>query len=292
MNSVQTHLEKIRSDAAECMLLSRLVADGKGQVFIKTAEHLNALALELEQTTKSVLPAAGVESVPGQFAGGLEECVAPSSIKDLQNQVRPRKMLTMLLLCLVVVGSVLGASSEKAREYWSFYLLRPTQKIPFASSEQTTQVVTALLSQEQAERKKIMEQLNELTARLDVLVTSLKNADPAREQIAERANNDLAVPEEKSGRSAAKGPGPSEGEKSATDENLAPARERASSTTPADAVLPESVDRVGAIANSKRAEATNRRAAAGPQGCTQFRSFDPVSQTYTTWDGRRRECRQ
>ena len=50
MNDIQTHLDKIRSDAAECVLLSNLVADGKGEVFARTAKHLSALALEIEKT--------------------------------------------------------------------------------------------------------------------------------------------------------------------------------------------------------------------------------------------------
>jgi hypothetical protein len=50
MKDIQTHLDKIRSDAAECHLLSNLVTDGKRAVFAKTAEHLNALALEVEKT--------------------------------------------------------------------------------------------------------------------------------------------------------------------------------------------------------------------------------------------------
>ena len=290
MNRAQTHLEKIRSDAAECMLLSRLVADGKGQVFIKTAEHLNALALELEKTLKGVDPAPGHESVPGRFAGGREEGAFPSNTGDLDQQARPRKILTWFLLFLTVTAGVLGASSQKAKEYWSSYTLGPTLQMPSASSEQTTQVVAALLSGDQADRKKILEQLNELTARVDILITSLKNANAPPEQIAERANDDLAVAEEKPRRAEAGGP-PGE-EKSAINENPAPAWESAPPTTQADSVRPESVDRVGAIANLKRAESTHRRAAAGPQGCTQFRSFNPASQTYTTLDGRQRECRQ
>ena len=45
MTDVRTQLDKIRSDAAECMLLSQLVPEGKGQVFVRTAGHLNELAV-------------------------------------------------------------------------------------------------------------------------------------------------------------------------------------------------------------------------------------------------------
>src|SRR5258708_33660800 len=50
MTDIQAHLDKIRSDAAECILLSSLATDGKREVFARTAEHLNALASEIEKT--------------------------------------------------------------------------------------------------------------------------------------------------------------------------------------------------------------------------------------------------
>ena len=64
MMDLQVHLNKIRSDAAECRLLSSLATDGKGEVFAKTAEHLNALASDLEKTiaTNSVIRAHGAKT--------------------------------------------------------------------------------------------------------------------------------------------------------------------------------------------------------------------------------------
>jgi hypothetical protein len=41
----------------------------------------------------------------------------------------------------------------------------------------------------------------------------------------------------------------------------------------------------------RRVENEIRRPAAGPRGCIHFRSYDPVSGTYRTFDGRRAECR-
>jgi hypothetical protein len=52
----------------------------------------------------------------------------------------------------------------------------------------------------------------------------------------------------------------------------------------------EPLDRVGTVSIPKRAEVDPGKPT-GPPGCTQFRSFDPVSGTYTTFDGRRRQCR-
>ena len=42
---------------------------------------------------------------------------------------------------------------------------------------------------------------------------------------------------------------------------------------------------------TKRAEQEPRERSVGPTGCTRFRSYDPVSGTYRSYDGRRRSCR-
>ena len=78
MKEIKTHLDKIRSDAAECLLLSNLVTDGKREVFAKTAEHLNALASEVEKTiaTNSADEGTRGESERIARAGGREEAVA------------------------------------------------------------------------------------------------------------------------------------------------------------------------------------------------------------------------
>src|SRR5258705_7497023 len=79
MNDIRTHLDKIRSDAAECVLLSNLVADGKGEVFARTAKHLSALALEIEKTiaTNSADKGTRGESVNMARAGDREEAGGP-----------------------------------------------------------------------------------------------------------------------------------------------------------------------------------------------------------------------
>jgi outer membrane biosynthesis protein TonB len=41
----------------------------------------------------------------------------------------------------------------------------------------------------------------------------------------------------------------------------------------------------------KRAERETRERAIGPPGCTHFRTYDPESGTYRTYDGHRRSCR-
>lgn len=50
MQDYQTHLEKLRKDAAECELISNLATDlQKRELFKKLAEHLAMLATEVER---------------------------------------------------------------------------------------------------------------------------------------------------------------------------------------------------------------------------------------------------
>ena len=49
MQDMLTHLEKLRTDAAECALIRDLATDiRKRELFAKLAEHLAALAEEVE----------------------------------------------------------------------------------------------------------------------------------------------------------------------------------------------------------------------------------------------------
>ncbi|MCC8939431.1 hypothetical protein H8A99_23870 [Bradyrhizobium sp. Arg68] len=50
MQDMLTHLEKLRADAAECALIRDLATDiKKRELFTKLAEHLSALAAEVEK---------------------------------------------------------------------------------------------------------------------------------------------------------------------------------------------------------------------------------------------------
>src|SRR5260370_36272091 len=104
MNDIQTHLDKIRSDAAECVLLSNLVADGKGEVFARTAKHLSALALEIEKTiaTNSADKGTRGESVNMARAGDLAEAGVPvidSATRHPASLTRPTDI--PVVLCTV-----------------------------------------------------------------------------------------------------------------------------------------------------------------------------------------------
>jgi hypothetical protein len=51
MKDVEAQLDRLRRDAEECALISRLASSHKKkELFARLADHLRALALELERT--------------------------------------------------------------------------------------------------------------------------------------------------------------------------------------------------------------------------------------------------
>ncbi len=293
MKDIQTHLDKIRSDAAECLLLSNLVTDGKREVFARTAEHLNALALEVEKTIAT-------NSADMARAGDREEAVATDiAAAHHQQAARPRRMLPWLLV--IVLGVVVGAffwANNPAKEYWSLSTLQSKHETSPAPQDETKQAIATLLSGEQAERKILMEQLGALAARVDNLARALDNLKTALAEIAGPSNKESVGAEEKPPTAETKPSAPEEkpvrGEENRTStlESSAAAKQSDGVPPATDSPLIEPVDRVGAIpVPPRRAELDPRKPTIGPPGCTQFRSFDPVSGTYTTLEGRRRQCR-
>jgi BA14K-like protein len=298
MTDIQTHLDKIRSDAAECLLLSNLFTDGKGEVFARTAEHLNALALEVGKT----MATNGADSAR---AGDREEAVATDVAAAHHRQAaRPRRMLPWLLLFLGVIAGAFFWANNPAKEYWSLSTLQSKHETSPAPQDETKQAIATLLSGEQAERKILVEQLGVLAARVDNLVTALTNLETALDNL-KTARAEIAGPSNKEPVGAEEKPPTAVTKPSAPEEKPVPKVESRTSTleSPAakqsDRVPPatnrpliEPVDRVGAIpVPPRRAELDPRKPTIGPSGCTQFRSFDPVSGTYVTLDGRRRQCR-
>ena len=286
MKEIQTRLAKIRSDAAECRLLSNLVTDEKREVFARTAEHLIDLALEVEKTIAT-------NSVGIARAGAREEAVATDAAHH-QQWARQRRMLPWLLV--VVLGGIVGAffwANNPAKEYWSLSTLQSKHETSPAPQDETKQAIAALLSGEQAERKILMEQLTALAARVDNLVTALDHLKTARVEIAEPSNKDSIGAEEKPPtKPLAPEEKPIHTEEDRTS-TLSPAAAKQSDRVPpaTNSPLIETIDRVGAIPVPPRRAVNPRKPTIGPAGCTQFRSFDPVSGTYTTLDGRRRQCR-
>ena len=299
MKDIQTLLDKIHSDAAECLLLSNLVTDGKGEVFARTAEHLNALALEVGTTiaTNSADKGTRGESEHMARAGDREEAVATDIAAAHHHQAaRPRRMLPWLLV--IVLGGIVGTffwANNPAKEYWSLSTLQSKHETSPAPQDETKQAIATLLSDERAERKILLEQLSALAARVDNLVTALDNLKTARAEIAGPSNKESVGAEEKPPTAETKPSAPEEKpvrrEENRTSTLESPAKQSEGVPPATNSPLIEPVDRVGAIPVSPRRAELNPREPTGPPGCTQFRSFDPVSGTYRTFEGRRRQCR-
>src|SRR5260370_29646169 len=125
MADIQAHLDKIRSDAAECLLVSTLVGDGKREVFAKTAQHLNALASEVEKTiaTNGADKGTRGESEHVARVGDPEAAIATNIAATHQPQAARRHRVVAWLL-VVVLGGIGGAffwDNNPAKNYWSLF---------------------------------------------------------------------------------------------------------------------------------------------------------------------------
>jgi hypothetical protein len=78
MQDMLEHLEKFRSDAAKCALISKLATNQeKKELFARLAEHLTALASKSVRSQR-----ATAHKGPGQSVGGLSHCARNPS-RDL-----------------------------------------------------------------------------------------------------------------------------------------------------------------------------------------------------------------
>jgi hypothetical protein len=90
---------------------------------------------------------------------------------------------------------------------------------------------------------------------------------------------------------------PAADEKPAAVEEKPAAVEEKPPTKQSEAAVPEinkpadNPVREAPIPLQKRAEQEPRERPVGPTGCRRFRTYDPVSGTYRSYDGRRRSCR-
>jgi hypothetical protein len=263
MNDIQAHLKKIRSDAAECLVLSSLANDGKREVFLRIAEHLNALALELERSTKSRMDGGGASK---------HEEIAAFNVPptDPKRTERPSRMLTWLLvLALAVIFGAAIWANNPTEKYRSFMMSKhdPT---PQDSSNQAA--IVLLISGEQAERKLLLDQVTALAVRLDDIASSLDSLKKGRAEAMEPQNTGSAGAESKL---------------PAAENAFPPSIEKPVASAEKEKPVASAENPVSTAESS----ASNQPDPVGPRGCTQFRSFDAKSGTYVTLDGRRRQCR-
>jgi hypothetical protein len=186
---MQDVLEKVRREAAECLLLSNVTTDEKRELFAKLAGHLSDLAFEFEKTT-ATNRAELVHAADRHPSAAKPEQMAGAS----QQQVpQPRRMLPWLLAIafVAIAGAVIG-TNHRAEQLSSVAAIqanpepsvatdrsKPEPSAAPEASDDTKQRVAALqqslndiqqaLKDLQEERKLLSEQLGTLAARLDNL---------------------------------------------------------------------------------------------------------------------------
>ena len=270
MTDIQAHLDKIRADAAECLLLSTLATNEKGEMFAKMAKHLNGLAFEVEKT----MATNGVNVIPA----------AHQAVAAATNVTASRIFPWLLVIVAVIAAGVVFWTNERVENYLSFFNVPSKHEAPPAQWADIEQAIAALLSDEQVERKAVRELLGAIAARVDNLEKALDDL--------KRARAETVVPSKESS-SAEEKPTATETKPSVPDVRESPAAARPSDSAPRTSGNPlvEPVERVGAIAAPAGAGLDQHGSSIGPPRCTHFRSYDMVSGTYTAFDGRRRPCR-
>lgn len=285
MKDMQAHARKIRSDAAECLVLSNLVTEERRHLFGRIAEHLNSLALEIE--TETVTGAPNEPSpAPDPHVNFPDQPVVPT---DQKQTVRSWRLLplSLLVVLIIIAGAVLWAVN---RAEFTFPSLLPKNR---AKSQASALDLSTLFSEERKERRIFGDQLSAIITRLDSLIKDLDDLKASQVGI--------AAPPTRGGQED-----PSLGKEAtppAAEETITRAETSGASSAPSAPALTkdpapsnnsppsgEASDQVGTISTA-RTEPDPRKLTIGPAGCTRFRSFDPVSGTYTTFDGRRRQCR-
>jgi hypothetical protein len=286
MKDMQAHAKKIRSDAAECLVLSNLVTEERRPLFGRIAEHLNSLALEIE--TEAV---NGISNNPGVLPNHQgtfpEEPPPPADHKRAASFWR--QLPWSLLVALITAAAVIWAVRVTGI---TFSNLPPSTASKF---ENSTHELTSLLSEERDRRKAYNDQVSALITRLDDLAKQLddlkraraENPAPSTEGGASQAGQSPGTRAQPPPVEAADIPA----ETSSTSPAIPAAAAAPKDLTPASASQSvEASDQVGTVSTT-RAESEPRKPTTGPAGCVHFHSFDPVSGTYTTFDGRRRQCR-
>ncbi len=192
-------LEKIRSDAAECLLLSSHTGNDRPQIFAKTAEHLNSLAREVEETL--VLGGRPPSSEPHAIVNDLTSDFNPPVVVSAGEAPTPdyrqtsRSYRALLWLLIIVAASTVGVlfwSTGHVEQYLSLLKLQPKldrslvqreneNAAGFRSGEEAVQLrkaAEAAAVELQQERQKTTALTNDLAAaRRDLEIKTAKASD-------------------------------------------------------------------------------------------------------------------
>jgi TPR repeat protein len=176
MSDMKAHLDKIRSDAAECRLLSSIANSEKREMFATIAEHLNSLAFEVERSM--VVEGAHlpfVEHRSAEFIADLPAVPIPAiSTPHVTHEVKKSRRVLPWLAIVFVVLSV-GLLSQTQGTDSPFFSSQ--RWLPFRNEVAEEPKLSPSETQEQ---KRVADQLSTLTARFGSLEKALDNLKTAR----------------------------------------------------------------------------------------------------------------
>jgi hypothetical protein len=191
VNSMQKHLEKVRSDAAECLLLSSLAHDKSKDMFAQVAQHLTELASEMEKTPlanpSNVVAAEFIPIGPAvdhvATSGKKNVVVVPSEKGAEPDGARQNQKSRRPWLFVAVVGTVAGfslwASPLPDRLHWHFASYLPSFQVSEnyeigSSPKDGADAIAALEATERSERDAIFKRINELDAQVGSIEAELE----------------------------------------------------------------------------------------------------------------------
>jgi hypothetical protein len=188
MSDVQKVLEKLRGEAAECLVVSNVATDPeKRELFARVAEHIGGLASAVQN--ELVVPANAVDVVnrePANLILGSESKKA----KAANSTIVPKYATELLrmhpwLAVVVLLAAAAAFVLIRAEKDSSFTALEAKVDPPQAPREATNQAIADLKqtimdfrSAEDDKRRLLSQQLDALAARID-------NLEKARAEIAE-----------------------------------------------------------------------------------------------------------
>lgn len=188
MSDVQRVLEKLRSEAAECLVVSNVATDPeKRQLFARVAEHISGLASAVQN--ELVLPPDLVDVVnqrPTEVirgSGSKEAKAANSTIvpKHATELLRMHPWLAVAVL-LAAAGAFVLIRAETDS---SFTALEAKVDPPQAPQEATNQAIADLKQTIMDFRSAEDDKRSLLSQQLDALATRVDNLEKARAEIAE-----------------------------------------------------------------------------------------------------------
>ena len=165
MKELEIQLEKLRSEAAECRILSDVATDPeKRELFAKVGQHVAALVAGVE----GALAAGSANVAPA--ADDLEKTAgADTTLVDEKQATKPRGMLSfyallVLLVLTVAAGTLVWPHGEKNSS-----LSAQAKAEPPPAPQEGTPAIARLSPAEEEKLKLLLDQLGALVARLDNL---------------------------------------------------------------------------------------------------------------------------